>query len=150
MTVSHGVIGGIFPELLRSLTVKAGCEINFSVVPRARREAIFKKGRADLLVRATHPPRRDLHALFVPLITVCAVGAARVARLNVTPVRVYDYSDAYQALIKALTEQGRLVLAVGPSLARPQTRVRHRRRDDHEPRPLDWRTQNRTHVAADD
>lgn len=137
VTVTGGVIGGIYPELLRALASKEGCEINFSAVPRARQAAMFETGRADLLVPATRTPQRDQHGVFVPLVTTRAmlisldtdtprsplltlVNLLERRELRVALVRGYDFGDAYQGLLKGLRQQpGRLVLAVDPvSVAR--------------------------------
>jgi polar amino acid transport system substrate-binding protein len=125
VTVSGLNVGGVYPELLRSLDGKNGCTFNFSPVPRARLEAMFETARADILVPATRTPRRDQLGYFVPVIvsraTLISIDAKRAPvhtmqqlrdrkTLRLALVRGYDYGQAYQALAKELTAQGRVVL----------------------------------------
>jgi len=134
VTTVGDTVGGLYPDLLRSLAGKEGCQVEFSVVPRARLEAMFETGRADLLVPASRTPRRDEHGIFVPMVSSRAVlislQSERPAlnslaellerrELRVAIVRGYDYGDAYQALLKQLSQQGRLLQASDPiSVAR--------------------------------
>ena len=134
VTTVGETVGGLYPELLRGLGGKDGCTFEFSVVPRARQEAMFETGRADLLVPATRTPRRDELGVFVPMVnsrpSLISLGAARPEvhslaellerrELRVAVVRGYDYGETYQSLLKELTRQGRLVHAVDPvSVAR--------------------------------
>lgn len=127
VTVRDGAIAGIYPELLRSLGAAEGCDFVFSEVPRARLEAMFEAGGADLLIPASGTPLRDRHGWFIPLLgsrpTLVSLAGARapvasmralLARreLRVALVRGYDYGDAYQALAAELRRQGRLFLEV--------------------------------------
>lgn len=120
-------VSGIYPELLRSLGARIGCNFLFPVVPRARLEAMFETGKADLLIPASSTPRRDRHGSFVPLIGSRAVlisvnntrPPVRNAQelidrheLRVALVRGFDYGDAYQALVQELGRQGRLFFEV--------------------------------------
>lgn len=134
VTASGNAVGGLYPELLRGIGAKEGCTFEFSVVPRARQEAMFETGRADLLVPATRTPRRDEFGVFVPMVnsrpSLISLNAERpelrsiaelVERreLRVAVVRGYDYGEAYQALVRTLGQQGRIVYAVDPvSVAR--------------------------------
>lgn len=120
-------IGGIYPDILRKLGPKAGCRFIFSAVPRARLEAMFEAGTADLLIPASGTPKRDQHGIFIPLLgsrpTLISVAGARAPiqtvqelierrDIRVALVRGYDYGDAYQALAQELGRQGRLFLEV--------------------------------------
>jgi polar amino acid transport system substrate-binding protein len=120
-------ISGIYPELLRSLGDREGCTFALSAVPRARLEVLFETGRADLLIPATRTPRRDANGTFVALIhnraTLISLQSRRPAitsarellgqpALQVAVVRGFDYGPAYQELIAALGQQGRLILEV--------------------------------------
>ena len=134
VTVKDGVVGGIYPELLRAEVAKAGCTIQFQVVPRSRQEMLFETGQADLLMPARRSARRDTHGLFVPMIRSRAVLLSLQPRplpvhsvaallehraLRVAVVRGYDYDGAYQSLVKQLRAQDRLVESSDPvSLAR--------------------------------
>ena len=134
VTVVGGKVGGIYPDLLRSLAAKDGCKVAFPVVPRARQEMLFETGQADLLMPARRSARRDEHGVFVPLLrsraALVSLPSERPAvrklaelrkrrELRVVVVRGYDYGSAYQALLKELGEQGRLSQVADPiSMAR--------------------------------
>lgn len=127
MIVADGEIAGVYADVLRGI---AGCDFVFSGVPRARLEAMFEAGRADLLIPASRTRRRDEHGFFVPLVqaraTLISMNAERAPirslqelrerrELRVALVRGYDYGDAYQSLVKDLRTQGRLFLDVDPA-----------------------------------
>lgn len=120
-------IRGIYPELLRGLTDKEGCTFALTAVPRARLEVLFESGRADLLIPASKTPKRDQHGTFIALIhnrpmlislqpNRPAIASTREllsqSGIKVALVRGFDYGPAYQDLITALGQQGRLVLEV--------------------------------------
>ncbi|CAN7393791.1 transporter substrate-binding domain-containing protein [Pseudoduganella sp. LjRoot289] len=123
ITNNNGTVGGIYPEALRAASAKAGCNLVFSVVPRARLEVLFEIGKADILVPASRTAARDQLGIFVPMIghraTLISVQGNRAPitsaqelldkhELRVAVVRGYDYGEQYQALIKELAKQGRL------------------------------------------
>ncbi|NHZ64698.1 substrate-binding periplasmic protein [Massilia genomosp. 1] len=125
VTVKGDAVGGIYPDLLRGVSAKSDCKFTFSVVPRARQEAMFEAGKSHLLLPAVRTPRRDQLGYFVPVIgtraTLLSVDATRapvrsirelLARkeLRVVLVRGFDYGTAYLALIDQLSAQGRLLL----------------------------------------
>jgi polar amino acid transport system substrate-binding protein len=132
ITARGNEVDGIYPRLLRSLA--EGCSIEYSVVPRARQQALFELGKADLLVPATRTPERDAYAVFVPLVANRAVlisaNPARAAvrnqaelldrrELTVVVVRGFDFGQSYQQIVDALSAQGRLRQATDvPSVAR--------------------------------
>ena len=124
VTVGGGMIGGVYPQLLRRVSEQHGCQLAFMAVPRARLEALFDAGKADLLLPASPSAQRDQSGLFVPLLgarpaLVSVAGskapvhsvAELLARreLRVAVVRGYDYGSSYQQLSQALAAQGRLV-----------------------------------------
>jgi polar amino acid transport system substrate-binding protein len=127
-------IQGVYPDVLRNLSGKEGCEFVFSMVPRARLEALFESGRADMLIPASRSSARDALGVFVPLIysraTLLSLTADRLKlrsaqdlidrrELKVGIVRGFDFGPAYQALVKELGTQGRLVQDVdATSIAR--------------------------------
>lgn len=124
-------VSGVYPDALRAVP---GCSFAFPAVPRARLEAMFENGRADLLIPASRTPRRDESGFFVPLIqsraTLIGLNGARPPlrslqellerrELRVALVRGFDYGEAYQGALRELRAQGRLVLEVDPiSVAR--------------------------------
>lgn len=125
---------GVYPEVLRGLASKDGCTFEFSAVPRARLDVMYEAGRADLLIPASRSPRRDQHGLFVPLVYSRSMlislasdrPPVRSAQellerkdIRLALVRGFDFGPAYMRLVKALTQQGRVVLDTDvPSVAR--------------------------------
>jgi polar amino acid transport system substrate-binding protein len=118
---------GIYPDLMRSLGTKNGCNFVFTVVPRARQVALFKAGQADILVPASRTPARDQLGTFVPMIGHRAMlisvagNRAPIASaqellerrdLRVAVVRGFDYGEPYMALVNELGKQGRLFIEV--------------------------------------
>lgn len=132
VTVADERIGGVYPELLRA--AGSACRFELSAVPRARMEAMFESGQADVLMPASRSPRRDELGVFVPLIqaraTLLSLNAERPPirnlaellaekSLRVVLVRGYDYGAVYQSMTQELRRQGRLVLDSDPvSVAR--------------------------------
>ncbi|RFP16342.1 MULTISPECIES: ABC transporter substrate-binding protein [unclassified Duganella] len=120
-------IGGIYPDLLRSMGAKNGCNFVFTLVPRARQVAMYKDGKAELLVPASRTPARDLLGTFVPMIghraMLISVAGQRAPitsaknllerrDLRVAVVRGFDYGEQYTALVNELAKQGRLFTEV--------------------------------------
>lgn len=120
-------VSGVYPDVLRALASKQTCSFEFSVVPRARLEALFAAGKADLLIPASRSARRDAWGQFVPLVRSRAVvistksdrPAIRSVQdlleqrtLRVALVRGFDFGEGYQAIVKELTSQGRVELHV--------------------------------------
>ena len=120
-------VGGIYPDLLRTLGPKHGCNFVFTVVPRARQVAMFKDGKAEILVPASRTPSRDQLGTFVPMIShramIISVTGQRASiasarellerrELRVAVVRGFDYGEHYTALINELAKQGRLFVEV--------------------------------------
>ncbi len=121
--VADSQISGVYPDVMRMLG--QSCRFQFDPVPRARVEALFFGGRADLLIPASRSPRRDEAGVFVPLIqarpTLVSLQGQRAPvkslaellqrrELRVVLVRGFDYGSAYQQLSEALRAQGRLSL----------------------------------------
>ncbi len=120
---------GIYPELLTRVSARTGCLFTLSVVPRARLEALFEAGSADLLMPATRTARRDEAGYFVPLIASRAAllsfdnkrapvrslqELVERRELRLALVRGFDYGAPYQSLIKQLSAQGRVFMEVDP------------------------------------
>lgn len=127
MVVSDEGVGGVYADVLNGI---AGCHFLFTPVPRARQEAMFENGRADLLIPASRTSRRDEFGFFVPLVharaTLISLNSERAPvrslqelrerrELRVALVRGFDYGEAYQALVKDLRAQRRLFLDVDPA-----------------------------------
>lgn len=129
VTASGGAVGGVYPDVLRRIEADSGCRFEFSVVPRARLEAMFVGGQADLLLPATRTPARDARGHFVPMGKARAVmislasdrpGVSSLQELldrrdlRVALVRGFDYGEAYQQIIPQLKDQQRLVMEADP------------------------------------
>lgn len=122
-------VSGVYPDLLRSLGAEMGCRFDFQVVPRARLEAMFIAGTADLMLPASRTPAREGLGQFVQLMQsrpmllslrsgrepVVSLAQLRERReLRVALVRGFDYGEVYQALMQDLRAQKRLVLEADP------------------------------------
>ncbi len=120
-------ISGVYPDILRSVSGKEGCEFVFSMVPRARLEALFEAGRVEMLVPASRSNARDALGVFVPMVqsraTILSLASDRIKlgsaqelinrrELKVGLVRGFDFGPAYLALVKELSAQGRVVMDV--------------------------------------
>lgn len=129
VTASGGAVAGVYPDVLRRIEADSGCRFEFSVVPRARLEAMFISGQADLLLPATRTPARDARGHFVPMGKARAVmislasdrpGVSSLQELldrrdlRVALVRGFDYGEAYQQIIPQLKDQQRLVMEADP------------------------------------
>lgn len=130
VTVRGEAVGGVFPDLINAIGEQAGCTFVWSSVPRARLEAMFENGSADILMPATNTPHRDQLGLFVPMLDtrpflVSIVGkrgpigsmAQLLERrdLRVALVRGFDYGLPYIEMSKKLSTQGRLLLESNPT-----------------------------------
>lgn len=122
---SGGEVAGVYPDVLSKISAETGCRFEFVVVPRARLEAMFTSGGADLLLPATRTSVRDARGDFIPmmkarpmLISLSSDRAplesladlAERRELRVAVVRGFDYGEPYQRLLQTLREQKRLVL----------------------------------------
>lgn len=120
-------VSGVYPDLLRDFSGKTGCQFDFVPVPRARLQAMFDAGEADILIPASKSPQRELSGEFVPLIRVRATLISLGEKhnpihnmqellerreLKVGIVRGFDFGSAYQQLVASLTAQGRVSMAV--------------------------------------
>ena len=127
VVINGAAVSGIYPDLLRTMGARIGCNFVFTPVPRARLEAMFETGKADMLIPASSTPRRDQHGLFIPLMgnrpLLISLQGTRAPintmqelierrDLRVALVRGYDYGVSYQALAKELSNQGRLFYEV--------------------------------------
>ena len=115
-------ISGTYGDSLQEIK-ENGCQLTLTNVPRARLEAMFETGTADLLIPANKTAHRDELGVFVPLIknrpTLISVTARQLnlkslpellarKEIRVVLVRGYDYGPAYQDLVAELNKQGRV------------------------------------------
>jgi polar amino acid transport system substrate-binding protein len=118
-------VSGVYPDFLRAMETKEGCQFVFTAMPRARQELLFASGRADLLIPASRTPQRDALGTFVPLIRSRAVVISTAQQhspfnslqdmvtrssVQVVLVRGFDFGPVYQKMVQTLTQQNRLVL----------------------------------------
>jgi polar amino acid transport system substrate-binding protein len=121
---ADNTLQGVYPDILRGMASRDGCSFEFSVVPRARLDALYEAGRADVLIPASRSPRRDEFGLFVPLVNSRAMLISVAGErppihsaqellerkdIKLALVRGFDFGTAYTALVKELTRQGRVV-----------------------------------------
>ncbi len=120
---------GVYPEILKSIQAKGACKFIFTSVPRARQQAMYNAGDADLLFPATRTPQRDLAGSFIPMISSRAAIMSIAPKievfhsfaqlrarkdLRIALVRGFDYGDAYRALAQDLTNEHRIFLEADP------------------------------------
>lgn len=128
VVIKGNEVSGIYPEMLRSLGSRIGCNFVFSPVPRARLVAMFDAGTADLLLPATRNPKRAPGAIFVPLLGSRSVlislnenatiqNAQQLLEhqeIRLALVRGYDFGEEYQAIVAQLAKQGRVFYEADP------------------------------------
>ena len=69
--VADEQVSGVYPDWLREVGRRAGCQIQFPVVPRARADSMtFVSGQADMLIPASQNQARDQKAQFVHLVNL--------------------------------------------------------------------------------
>jgi polar amino acid transport system substrate-binding protein len=120
---------GMLPDILRKYGKQYGCEWQFSIAPRARIEAMFEAGQSDVIIGATRTPRRDQLGYFIPIIStraaVLSLGKPEqpvksftdiVNRrdIRVALVRGLEFGDAFDAMVKVLTAQKRVIYESSP------------------------------------
>lgn len=121
------IVSGIYADLLHELE-KDGCQFQFTAMPRARSEMMFKVGAADLLLPSFRTAQRDELGILIPLIksraTVISVNSVNSDRPAITSaqdillrkefrlvlVRGFDFGPAYHRLVAEMTQQGRVIL----------------------------------------
>jgi polar amino acid transport system substrate-binding protein len=129
-----GEVSGIYPDILREMGKKVGCEFHFPIVPRARAEIMVAQGTGDLLVGSVKVPERDAWAGgYVPMYgTEWMLISSRndhppksveelVSRpkIKLHVVRGYNYGPAYLEMIAQLQKLDKLVYMKDPeSIAR--------------------------------
>lgn len=132
--VNGNEISGIYPEMLRAMGARAGCNFIMTAVPRARLNAMFDAGLADIMLPSVREARPASKAIFVPLIgsraVLISVGASapaiRSARqliehpeIRLAEVRGADFGEPYRSVMDELDKQGRVYFEADPiSVAR--------------------------------
>ncbi|MFZ6862154.1 hypothetical protein ACO0K7_05930 [Undibacterium sp. Ji67W] len=129
VAVRGNLITGVYPEVLKRISINEDCQFNFSVVPRARQELMFKNGQTDLLIPAIRTKRRDENGVFVRLVysrpALISIHSEwpkistmkellNVNSTRVVIVRGYDYGDEYVEILKELKKQERLIYEADP------------------------------------
>ncbi|MCG2584507.1 ABC transporter substrate-binding protein [Massilia sp. TS11] len=127
--IVHGAqVSGIYPDILAGVSSRTGCRFVYQPVPRARLEALFEAGRADLLFPAPRTPKRDPSGTFIPLVqaratiisidpklpVIHSLAQLKEANLRLAIVRGFDYGPTYQQFIEAYKAAGRVYLEVDP------------------------------------
>jgi polar amino acid transport system substrate-binding protein len=121
-------VSGIYPDLLNEMGAHAGCRFVYKPVPRARQEAMFETGMADMLFPAPRTARRDQYGTFIPIIqaraTVISIdprhepirslAQLKGTALRVAVVRGFDYGEAYQQFLRDAAPGGRLFVEADP------------------------------------
>lgn len=122
--VTEETVSGVYPDWLREVGRKAGCQIQFPVVPRARADSMtFVSGQADMLIPASQNQERDQKALFVHLVnltpTIITPSYAPIppkdlktlegrSKLRAALVRSYSWGDEYDVLVRNLAAENRV------------------------------------------
>ncbi|MCG2584508.1 ABC transporter substrate-binding protein [Massilia sp. TS11] len=122
VNVQGADISGIYPDILRTISVRSGCQFRFRGVSRAQQQALFETGKADLLAPALRTPQRDRYGSFVPMMQlrpmlvtvdprhppVTSLAQLRDATsLRLAVMRGFDFGDAFQAFIRDMQRAGR-------------------------------------------
>lgn len=117
-------VSGVYPDWLREVSRKAGCQLQFPVVPRARADSMtFVSHQADILIPASQNQERDQKAQFVHLVNLTPTlitlstaplppkdlrSLAERSKLRGALVRSYSWGDEYDALVQKLTDDNRV------------------------------------------
>ncbi|MDZ7892983.1 MAG: transporter substrate-binding domain-containing protein [Rhodoferax sp.] len=122
--VTDDGVSGVYPDWLREVSRKAGCQLQFPVVPRARADSMtFVSQQADVLTPASQNQERDQKAQFVHLVnltpSVITLSNApsppkdlrlltERSKLRAALVRGYSWGDEYDALVQKLIDSNRV------------------------------------------
>ena len=124
LVVNGEKISGLYADALQEIKNES-CQLKFIAVPRARLEAMFGTGSADLLFPSNKTAHRDDLGVFVPLFknraSLISISSNQLniktsqdllarKEIRVVLVRGYDYGPAYQNLVAELSKQGRVYL----------------------------------------
>lgn len=125
--VAEDTVSGVYPDWLREVGRRAGCNFQFPVVPRARADSmVMDSGTADMLLPASQNAERDKKAQFVHFISLTpnliTLGSATniprdlrtlisKTRWRAAMVRTYSWGDEYDGLLRDLAAEDRLEYA---------------------------------------
>ena len=125
--VKDNEVSGVFPEMLRDLGAKVGCQFNFSVVPRNRLSTMFMQtNEADLFLPSTQTEERDQMGLFMPFLkmrlALFTLQDKKIDKINVEQlltkkdwmaitVRGYSIGEEYVDLFKQFEREKRVTYA---------------------------------------
>ncbi|MBE9607916.1 transporter substrate-binding domain-containing protein [Chitinilyticum piscinae] len=125
--VQDNTVSGVYPEALRTLGRKYGCQFVFPLVPRTRAEyMVLDADEGDLLVSISRNASRDARGDFIKLTDVRPsliflkrkpVAARSLQdilsdpRLQGITVRGYSYGDEFNRFMDELKRQNRLSTA---------------------------------------
>ncbi|NBX20968.1 MAG: hypothetical protein EBR58_06135 [Betaproteobacteria bacterium] len=131
VVIDGDTVRGIYPDILKAISVKENCRFVVTPVPRARLEKLYETGKADMIVASTRSVRRDEFGVFVPMVRsramVISLGDMQRAAFRTTQdvlnnkevrlvvVRGYDYGSAYHELIEAMAKENRVLLEADPN-----------------------------------
>lgn len=121
-------VSGIYRDILDDVSKHFNCQFVYRPVPRARLEAMFQSGTADLLLPAPRTELRDRHGIFVPLIQaraavismegnrlpIHALADLKKLPLRVAVVRGFDYGESYERFLADMHGSDRLFIEVNP------------------------------------
>ena len=121
-------VSGIYRDILDEVSKHANCQFIYKPVPRARLEAMFQTGTADLLLPAPRTEQRDQHGIFVPLVQARAAVISMEGKhyaiqsledlkklnLRIAIVRGFDYGEHYEQFLADMRGNPRLFVEVSP------------------------------------
>lgn len=121
-------VSGIYRDILDDVSKHSNCQFVYKPVPRARLEAMFQAGTADLLLPAPRTELRDQHGIFVPLVQARAAVISMEGKrypiqsledlkrlqLRVAVVRGFDYGERYERFLADMRGNERLFVEVSP------------------------------------
>lgn len=122
--IKNDVIDGVYPDFLRKIGAKIGCEFVFIQAPRARVEKmVFKSNEADVFIPSSQNAERDKTATFIYLTSTYVGIVSKKADLKLIKsfddflnknefrgafIRSYSWGDEYDGFIKALENNNKV------------------------------------------
>jgi polar amino acid transport system substrate-binding protein len=125
--VKDNEVSGVFPEMLKGIGSKVGCQFNFPIVPRNRLSIMFMQtNEADLFLPSTQTKERDQMGLFMPFLkmrlALFTLQDKKIDKINVQQllakkdwmaitVRGYSIGEEYVNLFTQLEKEKRVTYA---------------------------------------